>query len=57
MDASWSEDHELQEFNLIHDTWDCLQSNFSYDRILDPDAITDKDKRLNIKSQQIAHMR
>lgn len=43
------DDNELQEFNLIHDTWDCLQRNFSYDRILDPEAIIDENKKAKYK--------
>ena len=37
-------DKEIQDFNLINDTWDCLQSSFSYDRILDPDAFPEDKK-------------
>lgn len=39
------EDNEFDLFNLMPETWDTLQSNFSYNRILNPDLLNKEQRK------------
>ena len=49
------ESSEIDLFNLMPETWDILQSDFSYNRILNPDTLSKKQREKLKHAEQLLY--